>query len=309
MFSVVIPAYNRADLLAQTIRSVFAQECTDFEVIVVDDGSSENLGTVLEQFGSGVRLVHQENRGPGAARNLGIAHANGEYIAFLDSDDLWFPWTLKTYRNVIEKCSKPAVVAACLRHFASAEELVGVPRKPLEYEIFDDYLTAARRGRFFGAGQLLVRKDAITSVGGFTELRINAEDHDLALRLGVASGFVFIDSPVMVGYRQHPDSETVNISKAVLGVRNLLFQEQVGNYAGGNDRRVDRWHIITTHSRSFSLAALDTGSFSQAWALYWSTFTWHVWRGRWRYLFGFPVRALLEYTRHVLRRKPTIEMK
>ena len=101
LFSVIIPTYNRAPLLRQALDSVLAQEFTDFELIVVDDGSTDETLTVARSYGDQVRLVPQEHRGPGVARNRGAEHASGEYVAFLDSDDVWFPWTLGTFASII----------------------------------------------------------------------------------------------------------------------------------------------------------------------------------------------------------------
>src|SRR5215212_5269413 len=91
--SVVIPAYNVAPYIPETLNSVFAQTFTEFEVIVVDDGSpdGEELERALKPYLDRVRYVRQENRGAGAARNRGVREARGEFIAFLDSDDLWMP--------------------------------------------------------------------------------------------------------------------------------------------------------------------------------------------------------------------------
>src|SRR5206468_7994708 len=101
-FSTVIPSYNRADLICQTLDSVLGQEFDDQEIIVADNGSTDNTIEVLKQYGDRVKSYQQENRGPGGSRNLGARHASGKYIAFLDRDDLWFPWTLATYREAIE---------------------------------------------------------------------------------------------------------------------------------------------------------------------------------------------------------------
>src|SRR5215510_13897684 len=103
IFSIIIPTYNRLPYLKKTLDSIWEQSFTDFEVIVVDDGSTDGTADYLRELGGSVELLRQENRGPGAARNLGVMHARGEYIAFLDSDDLWFPWPLKTYAAVAEK--------------------------------------------------------------------------------------------------------------------------------------------------------------------------------------------------------------
>src|SRR4051812_6017095 len=99
LFSVVVPTYNRLYLLSRALETVCAQTHADFEIIIVDDGSTDGTREWLASHGAPVpvRVLEQSNRGPGAARNLGIREARGDYIAFLDSDDLWFPWTLETF--------------------------------------------------------------------------------------------------------------------------------------------------------------------------------------------------------------------
>src|SRR5580704_15275668 len=122
-FSVIIPTYNRAELLRQALESVFRQEFTDFEVFVVDDGSTEDLSPVVEEYRNRATFLRQQNAGPSAARNLAIGKAQGDCVAFLDSDDLWFPWTLDVYRQAILKHARPAFVAGCPRVFRELPEL------------------------------------------------------------------------------------------------------------------------------------------------------------------------------------------
>src|ERR1700742_4118116 len=97
LFSVIIPTYNRCAFIGRALDSVLSQEGCDLEVIVVDDGSTDGTPEMLGRYDRQIQILKQSNKGPGAARNRGLQEASGEYVAFLDSDDLWFPWTGETY--------------------------------------------------------------------------------------------------------------------------------------------------------------------------------------------------------------------
>ena len=109
-FSVVIPLYNKEHYIEKTIRSVLDQTCTDYEVIVVDDGSKDNSLALARRFESDrVRVIPQENQGVSAARNTGILNANGEFICFLDADDEWRPDYLATIDSLTERYPESAI--------------------------------------------------------------------------------------------------------------------------------------------------------------------------------------------------------
>ena len=101
--SVIIPTYNRLPMLKEAVNSVLAQHFEDMELIVVDDGSTDGTAEEMKRYGGRVRLLqHSENRGVSAARNRGVLHAKGKYIAFLDSDDLWVKGKLKTQEAFLD---------------------------------------------------------------------------------------------------------------------------------------------------------------------------------------------------------------
>src|SRR6266404_4092415 len=157
LFSIIVPTYNRALYIRATLDSVRAQEFTDYEVIAVDDGSTDKTLSILRETPS-VRVLQQDNKGPGAARNYGVSQASGVYIAFLDSDDLWFPWTLKTFADVINKQNHPDLIAARLMEFRNDYELRQVKNEPLRIDVFQDYYATSRERYFVGACMMIVRR-------------------------------------------------------------------------------------------------------------------------------------------------------
>src|SRR5437773_1043469 len=131
LFSVIVPAYNRADLIRETLDSVLAQEFDDYEIVVADDGSKDATAQVVSDYArqhpGKIKLFMQENRGEGAARNLAIRHATGDYVAYLDSDDVYFPWALATLARVVREYNHPAIVIGTCFPFHHSEELPITP--------------------------------------------------------------------------------------------------------------------------------------------------------------------------------------
>jgi len=291
LFSVVIPTYNRRELLAAALDSIWSQTFAGFEVIVVDDGSNDGTLEYLSSLGERLQFLTGCNRGPGAARNLGCERARGQYIAFLDSDDLWFPWTLETYAALVSELDSPAFIAGKPYRFESAETLRALCREPLRSREFTDYLESGDDWRWWGASSFVIRADAFFLGGGFSMEDMNGEDADLALKLGDAGRFVQLVSPFTFGYREHSASVMRDLQKTLAGVHHMIESEIRGIYPGGTDRAVERWQILTRHVRPVSLDCLKEGRCREAWELYRSTLKWHFRLGRWKYVFGFPVRA------------------
>lgn len=304
LFSVIIPAYNREKFVGAALCSVMAQTYTDWECIVVDDGSTDGTRFSVQMIHGilkglaekekmpepRIRLIAQANGGPGAARNRGAAEAKGKYLAFLDSDDLWMPWTLETYREGLEKADWPEYLAGPLRLFSQEAEVKVWGQEPLEMDLFPDAICACAQGQVVaGVPMTVVSAQAFQRVGGFLEDRLNAEDHDLTLRLGDCRGFVAVRQPVTVAYRRHGDQETASQAKGIAGMLRLVAREKAGVYPGGGMRAVERQSIIATHARPACLAALRSREFRLAWRLYGATLAWQVAARRWKFALGFPL--------------------
>ncbi len=288
LFSVVIPSYNREAYIGATLGSVFAQSCEDYEVIVVDDASTDGTTTVVRGFDERVRLFEQANAGPGAARNVGIEQARGEYVAFLDSDDLWFPWTLETLRHLIEAHGRPAIISGRPVMFADEAELSRVSCGRAEREVYADYFACDPSLVLPGAGLMAARAGALRAVGGFIRERVYCEDADLYMRMGEAKGVVSVRSPFTLAYRRHAGTAMMNFDLIVAGVRRMVRQERAGAYPGGAARARERRLILAHQCRCAALNCLDAGHWRHARDVYMDSLAWNIAARRWAFVVGLP---------------------
>jgi glycosyltransferase involved in cell wall biosynthesis len=198
--SIIIPTYNRAHFLPDAIESVFAQTYRNWELIVVDDGSTDNTKEVVEKYGSRVRYFYQENKGPGAARNLGIRQARGEYIAFLDSDDMWMPEKLERQVRLFER--EPDVgLAGCGCYYVDEGGTVrGAEQAPYTIDHKDMQVRCALVGSTDAA---MARRVCFEEVGLFDESLLRCEDWDMWLRISKRYTVKCIRDP-LVKIRVHP---------------------------------------------------------------------------------------------------------
>jgi glycosyltransferase involved in cell wall biosynthesis len=196
--SVIIPVRNRETLIQRAIHSVLNQTYRDFEIIVVDDGSTDNTASVaalLAEQDKRVRLLrHVSNRGAQAARNTGIRNAKGEWIAFLDSDDQWYPESLEVRLQLAVKNKLHVVHSECdvLKPESTEPRRFGVPR--MEGQIYKELLR--RPGPMFQG--LLVSKEVLNGIGLLDESLVSYQEWDTAIRMAKHHAFGFIPDPTFL---------------------------------------------------------------------------------------------------------------
>jgi GT2 family glycosyltransferase len=293
LFSVIIPAFNREQHLPEALESVWKQTFKDYEVIVVDDGSTDGTPAYLSTLDGRVSVIRQSNAGPGMARNRGAEAARGDYLAFLDSDDLWFPWTLEVFANLLTKYGEPALISGIARPFEHPSDHMGCTQGALQVLHFPNYLASSGKSPFtVGSNTLVVRRTVFSDAKGFPDHRMNAEDHDFVLRMGTSSGFVQIASPWTAGWRAHGGNSTAQVDKTAGGLMYVISQEKNGRYPGGSALRRSRLRIISAHVRPVAAQCLRIGMHHDAWLLYLGTFWWHLELLRGKFLAGFVLAAI-----------------
>jgi glycosyltransferase involved in cell wall biosynthesis len=207
--SVVIPTHNRAHMLNEALGSVLAQTYHDFEIIVIDDGSTDNTPAICRKHHTRIRYIYQESRGRSAARNAGITTAQGNYIAFLDDDDVWLPRKLGLQVDALERDRDVDLVYGPLYVTAGGcRSIMGEPpglKDPLEWLLFDPCIT--------NPSVMMARRRTFDRVGLFDAAMEPCEDWDFLIRIALKGGrFRFIDEP-LAEYRLHSSNTISQIDR------------------------------------------------------------------------------------------------
>lgn len=265
-FSVIIPTFNRSDLLIETIDSILHQSFKDFELIIVNDGSTDNTKDVLDSYGNLIRVIHKQNSGSEKSRNSGAEIANGEYFCFFDSDDLMFPWSLEVYNKVIESENYPPLVLGQPFHFSNRIQSYYLNQKntTIQYAIYHDYFSKDRTV-YSSSSMIVIRKDYFFKVGMFRQHYAKKEyfldDIDFMLRAGTINPTIIIFSPFQFGYRTHSENSVKNLKRVVKSLNYLIEEEKKRKFAGGDERKFERHAIIGGPAYFWMFKAFGHGLF------------------------------------------------
>jgi GT2 family glycosyltransferase len=259
LVSVVIPTFNREQILGRAIESALAQTYTDMQVVVADDGSSDQTRTVAESYGARVTYVYQSNAGVSSARNLGLRHARGEFIAFLDSDDEWRPWKIDAEVAALRRHPQAGIVWTDMESVDDIGRLVHARHLRVMYRAYakvdvektlqqvdtlgalmipgiPEHLAdiAIREGDLYGAillgnllhtSTVLFRRAWFEKTGGFDESSKTGEDYEFYIRLCSAGPVLFIDGPSTI-YRVGAGDQLTRSSMMPEMARNNLLAVQ-----------------------------------------------------------------------------------
>ncbi len=250
-FSIIIPTYNRAKLITKTIESVLMQTFTDFELLIIDDGSTDNTREIINGFkDSRVRYICQENKERGAARNNGIHQSRGTYISFLDSDDLFMDLHLETVYSNLEKNKFPLFFHQDYKII----DINGIEKEFKSHKVLNPIKELLTVGNYLGSVGLFIHESIKENVL-FDENRIlsGSEDYDYLIRM-------LMKYPLVTGYEKtaivinHPERGELIVSKDRLIERTDFFIDKILN----NEEFVTEYKkwVKKFVSINFSLVAL-----------------------------------------------------
>ena len=292
--SIIIPTYNRAHYIGESVDSILAQTFKDYEIIVVDDGSTDNTREVLKKYGDKVQYVYQNNAGPPAAMNTGVRKARGEYYLILGDDDALMPDMVERQVEVLDKNPDVAFVCSGI-HFVDADgEIYKTSRdgrarersfKSLLFDNFVWHLTA------------LVRRSVSEEMGHFDETLLTTHDHDLWIRMAIKYRFEYTDLP-LAKFRRHPGnySKTLGLHlKDHLTILNKpVVRERLTFLEWARFRAVNYYRFAMFYAR--------TGQCFKASCCYWTAVLNHPFVGAYfwtheteKMRFSLPYRVLKPY--------------
>ena len=284
--SIIMPAYNAGQTIQQAIQSVVDQTHQRRELIVIDDGSSDDTAAIVRGFGEAVRYHRQQNAGPAVARNCGIRLSRFPWVAFLDADDVWLPEKLSTQLEAVGKSGARAVYTNC-RNFGSIDRVAEFrSEQPMPSgDVFEDLL----HDNFLTLSTLMIRRDALRAANGFLSEMTGAEDWDLWLRLA-ADGVEFepVAEPLVL-YRWQDNSfsknnermtrmRAITVEKALRSPRGRQLRWKTRREARANATATSAWFTSPSSASSATWLYLKASATSPWTTAHWKGLARHLLR-------------------------------
>ncbi len=224
--SVIIPSYNRQAFIGRAIDSVLAQTTQDYELIVVDDGSTDQTKEVLATYEGKIRYFYQSNAGISAARNRGIAEANGEYVAFLDSDDYWAPEKLAEQVKILDAKPKVGIVYGRMPIINEQGQTIGMKPAGVSGKNFQELIQCWGD---LPTSTVMTRRGIFTTAGVFDPAMEPMEDIDMWIRISRTHDLYEIEGKPLAFYARHATQVTQDSKKVYKGLVKI-YEKILKNY-------------------------------------------------------------------------------
>lgn len=231
--TAIVPAFNAERYVAEAVASVLRQSLPPESCVVVDDGSTDGTALAVRWFGGGISLISQPNRGVAAARNAGAQAAGGDFLAFLDADDVWLPNHLATTSQALADPDMDVVVGTALEAADSLTRRPAVHRLDSQHPLARGLMLFDRRTATPAAGStMVIRRSLFERLGGFDERLSTSADLDLLVRAAITGRVTMVREPHVL-YRRNPSSMSSNIPRQEQDL--LAMYEKVGSEVLGED--------------------------------------------------------------------------
>jgi glycosyltransferase involved in cell wall biosynthesis len=241
-YSIVITCYNQRQFIAEAVQSALSQKASIREVIVVDDGSRDGSADILKPYENSIQLLGlPKNLGAIEARNRGAALARGDYLIFLDGDDLFVPWTLDVYEQLVTQ-RRPSLIVSGVRHFRGPVPVFGPGDMPerLEFVEYEALMTKDRPHGWY-TNAIVISRQAFLKAGGWTPGIFHLDDVDIISKLGYCGKSILVYSPYTALYRMHAGNTSNFVPPFLHSARLIIDRERAGLYPGGHEKKLERY--------------------------------------------------------------------
>lgn len=211
LISVILPIFNSEKYLREAIDSVFRQDYTPIEIIAIDDGSTDGSSHIIQEYAGKIHYYYQENQGPAAARNLGIQNASGDFITFIDGDDLWLDDKLVNQMSCFEKYPETEIVQGLVKRIDLPNPGESVENEGEEQLFIHSNL-----------GAMIIRKSVFTKIGVFDKTLTYHSDTDFWFRARESGIKILVDNRIALIYRIHGENHTSGKTTKTLGFAKIL---------------------------------------------------------------------------------------